>query len=219
MKEVICLPLLAERLGVFKPWHWVFNRPPWAVVLIFALIAPFNMWFIDILVVRGTIVHPTYQWYGAWLGDILLAFAGGLMAMILRESPTLPPFRRRGLVHGGILLFWCAFSAWHMWQESSQVNTWERRFSPNGVYHAFFIYPFLGYALTVLIIATFFRARVRHMREVAAQILVIFLIVGYGTTLYYDAANQVAPDGVSKHYYANPPDPWCHGLITRHICG
>lgn len=213
------MPSLAESLGAFKPWHWVLNRPPWMAVLIFALIAPFNMWFIDILVVRGTIVHPTYQWYAAWLGDILLAIAGGLMLMILRESPTLPRYRHRWLLHGGILLFWCAYSAWHMWQESDGVDTWERRLSPNGIYHAFFIYPFLGYALSLLFIATFFSIRTRRLSEITAQILVILLVIGYGGTIFYDSQVRTASNGVSKHYYANPPDPWCHGLITRHICG
>lgn len=212
------MPPLAERLEAFKPWHWVLNRPPWAIVLIFALIAPFNMWFIDILVVRGTIVHPTLQWYGAWLGDILLAIAGGLMAMVLQESRDPLHFPRRRLVHGGILLFWCAFSIWRMWLESHQVTTWERRFSPNGIYHTFFVYPFLGYALTLLFLAAFFRSKTWHLGEAASRILVIALVLAYGGTLYYDAANQVAPDGVSKHYYANPPDPWCRGLITRYIC-
>jgi hypothetical protein len=47
----------------------------------------------------------------------------------------------------------------------------------------------------------------------------VMLIGGWGWAGEYDGNHQYAPGGVPKSVIANPPDPWCGGLLTEPICG
>jgi len=132
----------------------------------------------------------------------------------------------RRWAHVVILLMWAAFSIGHMVLESGSVNSLARRTGPNALYHNVFLVPFLGYCYTVLLVVAvsiFFTTGYAHGAALPLYVAALLAVVIGGAWFWagsqFDAKHQLAPNGVSKHYYANPPDPWCGGVITVHICG
>ena len=104
------------------------------------------------------------------------------------------------------MLAWYGVAFLHMWQESGSVDTWERRLGANAVYHNFVVYPLIGYALTILFVASL---KYGSWNGRIGVILVTVVLVGGWVLLgVYDGAHQFAPNGVSKHVYASPEDGW-----------
>lgn len=222
---------LAEGLNVLPGTRWFFNlRGRWAFVVAL-LLSPTAMWINDYLLVWGKVWPFSYQWLSA-LFDGLLAVGLGLLVWMANYVGTddLPRATRSllgsRLAHVIILLVWAGFSIGHALQESDSVNSWARRTGPNALYHNVFLVPFLGYCYTVLLIvgvSVFFTLTYMHGAGMPMYVVVLLALAIGGAWLWagakFDATHQLAPNGISKHYYANPPDPWCGGAITVHICG
>lgn len=222
---------LATKLNALPGTRWLFNQRAFIVFLIALGLSPTLMWVNDYLLVWGKVWPLSYQWLSA-LCDSLLAAGIGLMAWQAKviDWGNVPKVVRRllkgGWFHLTVLALWASFSIGHMFQESGSVNSWERRTGPNGLYHNVFLVPFLGYVYTLLlivVISLFFNADHYASQRLLLHAATV-LAIGAGLVWLwagssFDATHQNAPNGVSKHYYSNPPDPWCGGVITVHICG
>jgi hypothetical protein len=207
---------LARELGTLSLWNFIVNRPPLQGILVLALISP-GMFFVLNMGLRGAWLPFSYQWYTALFGDVLLAFLGGFLLLWIAQAKLDAPryinarlFKNR-LWHYVIVLFWYGVAALHVWQESGDVTTWERRLGANALYHNLVVYPLLGYALVVLTVAAFKSCRVAA-HPVASCVWVAFgvsvLFSMWLWMVFYDSAHQLAPNGVSKHVYSSPEDGW-----------
>ena len=221
---------LSRRLNVLPGFRWLFDLKPGVGGLALLMLSPVMMWIFDILIVHGYVVPLSYQWFSA-LADTALALGGGVLLAILK--PWLhyaPVLLQRQWVHWLIVAFFFAFSAWHMAQERGSFGGWDRRTGPNYLYHNLFLVPVLGYVLTVAAIAAasglfsaiwFWRRSGLMTRGVYAFgfALALFVLCGlvWVSAGLYDGTHQFAPNGVSKHEYANPAHPWQGGLIPQFL--
>jgi hypothetical protein len=216
---------LSRQLNVFSPLRRLFDLHPFALFLVCCSLSPGVMWVNDILLVHGRFIPLEDQWYSAQ-ADVFLAAAVAIMAGALRwknEKPRMfPAFVRSRFLHWAIIGFAVAVGAWHVWQERSSIPTWERRLGPNSLYHNLVLYPLLGYLLILLFIAltsTLFVGYGLRFFRFATLVAALFCVAIWYISGTYDGEHQYTPSGVHKSYIANPPDPWCGGLLTRPLCG
>lgn len=214
---------LSYKLGVFAPWRRLFDMDPVLLAVTLIIISPMVMWLNDILLVHGRLLSPNEQWLSAQF-DIALALAAAVGVGLLRniDMQKFPNFLRSRLLHWTCLLLAVATSLLHVWQERGSITTWERRLGPNSLYHNLVLYPLLGYLLLVIVISVVvvwvwgWQAGVQYAVGMA---LMVVLIGSWVVAGRYDATHQYAPGGTPKAVIANPPDPWCGGLLTEPICG
>lgn len=225
---------VARRLNALPGTRWLFNRHPAVAFLLSLCMSPLFMWLNDWLVVWGRVLPLSYQWLSA-LFDAFLAMGIGMMIWNLRRFSyyDLPEFFRnlvkRRALHVGLILVWLVLSLLHTYAERDSVDTWDRRLGLNSIYHNLFLFPFLGYVYTLLFFATACMVASKKMLGASWSLFIpawitFMLAFGIGAGWYtagsqFDAHHQKAPNGVSKHEYSNPPDPWCGGVITVHVCG
>lgn len=213
---------LSRNLNALAPWRWFFDLHPVWMAVVCAAISPGVMWLNDILLVHGRFVPFNQQWVSAQF-DIALSIAIATLAGGLRNTRMglFPYWLASRLLHRTIAVAAFIVGLLHVWQERASVSSWERRLGPNSLYHNLLLYPFLGYALTLLLlvaVATLWRQPLGYgfvLRYFAAFLLIgSWVIAGQ-----YDGKHQFAPGGIPKAYIANQPDPWCGGLLTRPLCG
>lgn len=214
---------LSRQLNVFSPLTVLFGLHPFALLLVCCALSPGVLWANDILLVHGRFIPLEDQWQSAQ-ADVFLAFGAATMAYVLRLTKpyAFPAFVRSRWLHWGIVGFAAALGAWHVWQERSSIPSWERRLGPNSLYHNLVLYPLLGYVLILLLIALVTTLFVKHelwIIRFAALMAALFCGTIWFLSGVYDGQHQYTRDGVHKSYIANPPDPWCGGLLTRPLCG
>ena len=208
---------LSERLGV--PWglRWFFDHPVMAVGVLWFL-SPGVMWINDVIFVRGSVVPPSYQWFSA-LCDPLLALGVGGLLWALGRFATVPGFLQHWWVHVPVLVLFIAGSVQHTLAESGDITTLERRLGPNSIYHNMFLFPVLGYIVALVFLAAAFSLFTSGPSATLPLGLAILFALGCVYVWYragvYDGTHQFAPDGVSKHSYANPEHPWRDGYVSR----
>lgn len=200
---------LSRVLHVLPGFQWLFDKHFVTFGLILLVISPVGLWLNDILLVRSTIVPPSWQWYSA-LADLFLALAGLVMHWAVQGLGRTPSWLDAGWKHLLIVLFWCAWSVWHMVREWDSLP---RHSGPNYWYHNYFVVPVLGYVLSVLLIAVCANLFLSWRIVCAFLVTVLCACIWVGAGVY-DSAHQYTPLGVSKHTIANPRDPW-HGLLPR----
>lgn len=214
---------VSQKLNVLAPWRWLVDLHPNAVWVACFIISPGMLWVNDILFVYGRLVPPNQQWVSAQF-DIALALAAAIMVTVLRsaEASRIPSFVRDRRVHWMLVLCGFAVAFIRVWQEKDAVTTWERRLGPNSLYHNILLYPFLVYLLGLLFLATFvfiMGGGYRQQGYTMAYSVIFVLIASWAAAVVYDGSHQYAPGGTPKAVIANPPDPWCGGLLTERLCG
>lgn len=220
---------LAHKLNALWGTRWLFNRRPLTATVLAIVVSPVVMWFNDYTIVWGRVLPLGYQWVSA-LCDAFLAVGIGAMiwnfgGVKVQELPRLwqQLLRCRGF-HVGLLASGYILSLSHVYNERGSVTTWDRRTGPNGLYHTLFVFPFLGYVFCLLLFATIgvFLGKVTWQRCAWTwAALAVALTAAFVWELggVYDGQHQKAPSGYSKHEYSNPPNPYCEGAITVHLCG
>lgn len=217
---------LASKLHALPGTQWFFNRKPWQVFLIAITLSPLTMWANDVLIVWGRVWPLSYQWLSA-LFDAFLAVGLMLLVAVARainfgELPGPVRFAiRQWWMHVLVLAAWAYFSISHTLAEVGVDHS-----GPNAWYHNWFLVPFLGYAYTLLVavgVAHLFVGSNWVGPGIFINLVTVLALVPVAAWVWagkYDGTHQFAPNGVSKHRYANPQDkPWCGGIITVHICG
>ncbi len=200
---------LAARLDAPRFFGFVLNRRPVVGAALMALISPFMFWVFDGLNLFRW-VPLNQQWYSALIGDIVIAVMVGCYLHLAQSVPEFadkPVFKRRR-THYLWLVFWLLFGLVHVATEWKAVGGWEREFGLNGSYHTFFVYPFLGYMVTMLTIVCFKRSAHDVWQQYKVKLVFILGAFCYMVTLAYDMTHQYAPNGVLKNVYTSPEDGW-----------
>jgi hypothetical protein len=201
----------SEKLGVFGPWRWLVDMPPWLAFVVMLVITPISIKYVMRPIWEGRILRRRDE-FVTFQCDVFFApaLAAGLVLVNRLEDRVY--LSGNNPIHWVFLLLGVVLGVGHYLQER-KFYSWRQMLTITKIFHEL-LFPFVGYMLLVVgVYGLIFAPWTFDLIVVRLVFLVSVAIWAVAWPIFDEKhKHDLDEDGHDRYWYAHPQQghPWQH---------